>query len=144
MCSSVDLHTINRPISWSNWSTISDHLYWRSIKFIKPRFFSSIDDFMKKNVLITTIEIRFDPAISFVINQVISPVLRIDTTGTIGLKRPVLCAKKKIADQSIIIRKNVMSNKIELKITFEKNITITRSNATPERILLIMRARISL
>ena len=143
MCPSVDLHAINHSISWSSWSTIFDHLYWRSIKFIKSRFFSPIDDFMKEDVFITTIKIRLGFAISFVINQVINFVFRIDTADTIGLKRFVLCAKKRVADQSIIIKKNVMSSEIGLKIAFEKNITITKSNATLERTSLIMKTRIS-
>ena len=98
---------------------------------------------MKRDVLITTIKIRFGPAISFVINQTINLVLRVGTVDTIEPERPVLCAKKRIADQSIIVKKNVMFSEIELKITFEKNITITKSNATSERTSLIMRTRIS-
>ena len=143
MCLSVNLHAINRLISWSSWSTIFDHLYWRSIKHIKLRFFLSIDDFMKRNVLITIIEIRFDSAINLVINQIINFVLRIDTADTIELKKPVLCAKKKVVDQSIIFRKNVMLSEIELKIIFEKNITITKLNVTFERTSLIMKTQIS-
>ena len=88
---------------------------------------------MGGDVFITTIEIHFGSAISFVINQIINSVFRIGTVGTIGLKRPVLCAKKKVADQPTIIRKNVMFSEIELKIAFERDITITRPNATPGR-----------
>ena len=99
---------------------------------------------MKANVFITIIETRFGFAISFVINQTINFVLKIDTADTIELKKPVLCAKKRVADQSIIIKKNVMFSEIELKIVFEKNITITKSNATFERTSLIMKTRISL
>ena len=98
---------------------------------------------MEKNVFITTTEIRFGPAISLVINQAINLVLRIDTAGTIEPERSVSCAKKRIADQSIIIKKNVMLSEIGLKIASEKNITITRPNATLGRTSLIMKARIS-
>ena len=139
MCSSVDLHTTNCLKQWSNWLTIFDHSYWRSTKFIKSKFFSSIDNFIKANVFVTTIKIRFDFAINFVINQTINSVLKIDTIDTIELKRPVSCAKKSIVDQSIIVRKNAMLSEIELKIVFEKNITITKSNVTFGRISLIIK-----
>ena len=96
---------------------------------------------MKANVFITIIKTRFGLVINFVINQIINSVLKINTINTIELKKPVSCAKKRVADQSIIVRKNVMLSEIELKITFEKNITITRSNATFERTSLIMKTR---
>ena len=86
---------------------------------------------------ITIIETRLDPAIS------INPVLGVGTADTIELKKPVLCAKKKIIDQSIIFRKNAIFSEIELKTVFEKNITITRPNVILERISLIMKTRIS-
>ena len=79
---------------------------------------------MRVNVFITIIETRLDLAISLAIS--INPVFRAGTAGTIGLKRPILCAKKKAVDQLIIIRKNAMHSEIRLKIAFEKNITITK------------------
>ena len=88
---------------------------------------------MEANIFI--IEINFSFVIDFDFENV--------TVDTIGLKKSVLYAKKKIIDQSIIIRKNAMFSEIELKTAFEKNITITKSNATPERILLIIKTRIS-
>ena len=96
---------------------------------------------MKTDVFITIIKTRFDIVINFVF--CINSVFRIDTVDTIEFEKSVLCAKKKIVDQSIIIRKNVMFSEIELKIIFEKNITITKSNVTLERTSLIMRVRIS-
>ena len=77
----------------------------------------------------TIIEMRFDFVISFAINF----VFKIDTIDTIKSKRSVSYAKKKIVDQLIIIKKNATFNEIELKIAFEKNITITKSNVTFER-----------
>ena len=99
---------------------------------------------MEKNVFITTTKIRLGLAISLVINQIINLVFRADTAGTIKPKRPVSCARKRVADQSIIAKKNVMLSEIGLKIVFEKNITITRPNATLERTSLIMKTRIPL
>ena len=83
----------------------------------------------------TIAETCFGLAISSAINF----AFRIGTINTIKSKKPVLYAKKKTVDQSIIIRKNVMFSEIELKIAFEKNITITRPNVTLERTLLVMR-----
>ena len=74
----------------------------------------------------TIIETRFD----FVINFVINSACKIDTIDTIKSKKSVSYAKKRTVDQLIIIKKNVTFSEIELKIIFEKNITITKSNVT--------------
>ena len=77
----------------------------------------------------TIIKTRFD----FVINFVISFVFKIDTIDTIKSKKSVSYAKKKTIDQLIIIKKNATFSEIELKIIFEKNITITKLNVTFKR-----------
>ena len=92
---------------------------------------------MKANVFITIIETRLDLVISLVIR--INPVLRAVTAGTIEPKRPVLYAEKKAADQLIIVKKSAMPSGTKLKIIFERDITITRPNATLERISLVMK-----
>ena len=55
------------------------------------------------------------------------------------IKKICFVCKKKTVDQLNTVRKNVIFNEIELKIIFEKNITITKLNVTFERTSLIMK-----
>ena len=90
---------------------------------------------MKANIFITIIETRFNFNISFAIR--INFVFRVVTADTIESKKSVLYAKKRAADQLIIIKKNLMLSEIELKIVFEKSLTITRPNVISEHISFI-------